>query len=700
MTSAINIFFAINNDYCQHLCVAIGSIIENNKKHKIQFNVMCNNLPICEKNIVKEYVESFEDKTIVFHEVDDTLFDNFVLNIKHISIATYYRYLIPFIDKESERALYLDADIVVKGDLDELWNTNIDDYYAAGVEDAYILDVGYKNKLGFDDNDLYINAGVILLNLNKMRNENVVCKLFDNTEKYKDIIEYQDQDIINITFKGMIKKVDNVYNYTFRDVVSNGVEKLSRAVVVHFTGDKKPWNYFYSTGNLAENYYYKYIKTTPYNKWYYRQCMKKPLNFVFSKNRIQNLRIVSFFGFKFVYDKKWFNGNIFDFKNKNDIGQKNNKIKIALLVDEFFGGMGTAYGGYGFLARNYIAKYLPNEEISVDLLLGFSKNLQHEKIDNIDVFKLPKDKRKAKKWLQAQGYDAFLSIELTSSSYEILKLNEEKKKLILWIQDPRPWYEWREINTVKLYPETCYWDTPVYEYVNFMNWKRKVKFITQGRFLIEKARDLYRLNNDLDIEYLPNPIDSDKQFNVQTFEKKNNIIFLGRIESVKRGWLFCEIAKEMPGYNFFVLGSTFREKGKNSEIINKYKNVENLHFVGHVEGEQKAQYLREAKILVNTSIHEALPISFLEALSFGTLIVSNRNPEQLTQKFGYWVGDVFGDGFDKVNLYVDAIKRILNDENLRQQTAEAAVKYVRDVHDTKKIIHNLREIIKDQVFNK
>ena len=125
-----------------------------------------------------------------------------------------------------------------------------------------------------------------------------------------------------------------------------------------------------------------------------------------------------------------------------------------------------------------------------------------------------------------------------------------------------------------------------------------------------------------------------------------------------------------------------------------------MHFVGHVEGEQKAQYLREAKILVNTSIHEALPISFLEALSFGTLIVSNRNPEQLTQKFGYWVGDVFGDGFDKVNLYVDAIKRILNDENLRQQTAEAAVKYVRDVHDTKKIIHNLREIIKDQVFNK
>jgi glycosyltransferase involved in cell wall biosynthesis len=81
-----------------------------------------------------------------------------------------------------------------------------------------------------------------------------------------------------------------------------------------------------------------------------------------------------------------------------------------------------------------------------------------------------------------------------------------------------------------------------------------------------------------------------------------------------------------------------------------YYAIENLHFAGHVDGAEKEQYLKDAKILVNTSIHEALPISFLEALSFGTLLVSNRNPEALTEKFGIHVGDVLGDGFDKVDL--------------------------------------------------
>lgn len=45
------------------------------------------------------------------------------------------------------------------------------------------------------------------------------------------------------------------------------------------------------------------------------------------------------------------------------------KLKVALLVDEYFGGTGTVYGGYGFLARHLIAKHLPNENIEVEVLI-------------------------------------------------------------------------------------------------------------------------------------------------------------------------------------------------------------------------------------------------------------------------------------------------------------------------------------------
>ena len=56
------------------------------------------------------------------------------------------------------------------------------------------------------------------------------------------------------------------------------------------------------------------------------------------------------------------------------------------------------------------------------------------------------------------------------------------KKLILWIQDPRPAYEWDEINTVKLFPETSYYNQDIYDLVHSMYKQNRVKFISQGYF--------------------------------------------------------------------------------------------------------------------------------------------------------------------------------------------------------------------------
>lgn len=373
-------------------------------------------------------------------------------------------------------------------------------------------------------------------------------------------------------------------------------------------------------------------------------------------------------------------------------------LKVGLVIDEFFGGAGTAFGGYGFLAREYISKYIPNEEIQVDVLLGKgSKQLcvEEYKIDNIFAYRLPRIKWFAKRWLKKRNYDVYLSIELT---YNYILMNEpnKKKKLILWIQDPRPQYEWDEINTVKLFPEYNYYTQSIYDLVHDWYKQERVKFISQGYFLNQKAIDLYQLDQDVKIQYLPNPINIDENFDVQSFPKKNMIIFLGRIESVKRGWLFCEIAKKMPHYEFYVLGKTHREESKNLEIMSDYYAISNLHFVGHVEGLEKERYLKEAKILVNTSIHEALPISFLEALSYGTLLVSNRNPEDLTSKFGIHVGDVLGDGFDKVDLYVDAITNILSNDENRKKLSLEAIEYIKNIHNVPKFIHDLRQVIVEE----
>lgn len=385
--------------------------------------------------------------------------------------------------------------------------------------------------------------------------------------------------------------------------------------------------------------------------------------------------------------------------NKLTAKSEKPKIKVALIVDEYFGALGTAYGGYGFLARRYISKYLPDNEIEIEVLLGKGKyNFKSEAnvVDGINVYKLPRRKWFASHWLSKKDYSIYLSIELTYSYVLECEKNIDKK-LILWIQDPRPQYEWDEINTVKLFPEPSYYNQKIYDLVHEWYKRGRVKFVTQGHFLNEKAIDLYDLDCNVEIEYLPNPIDIDPNYIYSYKNKENIIIFLGRIESVKRGWLFCEIAKKMPQYQFYVLGKTFRDDGENSKIIQPYLELPNLHFAGHVDGEVKASYLKRAKILINTSIHEALPISFLEALSYGVLIVSNRNPENLTEKFGVHVGDVLGDGFDKVDLYCSAVNKLMNDDILQKQLAVKAIQYINEVHTVERFVKNTRKIILEEV---
>lgn len=371
------------------------------------------------------------------------------------------------------------------------------------------------------------------------------------------------------------------------------------------------------------------------------------------------------------------------------------RLRVALIINEFFGGAKTPFGGYGYLARYYICKYIPNEDITIDVLLRRRHRTNRPKkiiVDGINIYHLPSKESIARKFLEEQKYDVYLSIELTFN-FTLELVSDPLKKLVLWIQDPRPMYEWDEINTVSLYPEFNYYNQAIYDSVHEWSNQGRLHLISQAHCLNKKAIDLYRLDSNTTIEYLPNPIEIDNSFNITSYKKKNQIILLGRVESVKRPWIFFEIAKELPEYEFIVLGTINTGVDRMREIISKYQDIPNLKFAGHVMGEEKNQYLKESKILVNTSIHEGLPVSFLEAMSYGTLLVSNRNPDELTSKFGVWTGDVLGDGFDKVHLYVDAIKQLITDEPKRLELSKSAIEYVKKVHNIPDFVDNLRRVL-------
>lgn len=633
----VNIAFCINDNYVEQLIVVLWSIMKNlTTGRNLNVWIVSSDMSDASKNYLRKLRLGFKNLHLNFLDIDAKELTQLPRTIDYISAETYYRYLLPNLLPNIDKVLYMDADIVVNGDISSLYDTDISKYYMAGGYDLYIDDIKYKSKIGFEQDELYVNAGVLLMNLKQMRTDDIPQKLIDATKNMASKVKYQDQDIINIVCRGKILEFDSIYNYTSHNILKEK-SKYKHAVVIHYTGPNKPW--------LSDS--------------------NNPMRHLWRR-----------------YAKKAAKMN-------------NRKIRVGLLIDEFFGGAGTAFGGYGALARKYIAKYIPNDDIEMDVLLGagghrFRSRKYH--VDNVNLYRLPRRHWASRQFLRRKNYDIYLSIELTTD-WVLRHEPDTTKKLILWIQDPRPKYEWDEIETMTLMPEPNYYNQNIYDLVNELYHDGRVRFVSQGYFLNQKAIDLYKLDPDVEIQYMPNPVELDSEFNVEKYKKKNMIIFLGRLEDVKRGWLFCETAKRVPEYEFYVLGKINTHKANTAAFWKQYQNIPNLHFAGHVDGDVKNQFLKDAKILVNTSIHEALPVSFLEALSYGCTLVSNRNPDSLTEKFGIWIGDVLGNGFESIDLYADAVRKLMTDDKLRSKLAQAGRKYVEQVHNIPRFVRDMRNVI-------
>lgn len=265
----MNIFFCVNNAYADKLLVTIISILENNLEQKIAFYVLSSDFSDNNKILIQDTLKKYRNFKIKYLNVDKKIFDNSNLknNIKYISLETYYRYIIADIVPDINKALYLDADLIVNGRLNEFYDIDIENNYCAGVKDKFIEEIDYKNTLGMSSDEIYINAGVMLLNLGKLRKDHMSTKLLNNTIKLAEQIEYQDQDIINITFRGGIKEVDSKYNFTSSNVIREK-QKIKEAIIIHYTGPIKPWNDSckHKLRNLWRKYYNKMLILQGRNK--------------------------------------------------------------------------------------------------------------------------------------------------------------------------------------------------------------------------------------------------------------------------------------------------------------------------------------------------------------------------------------------------------------------------------------------------
>ena len=262
----MNILISIDDNYVKYAINLIASIKKNNDNRLNIFLIHDARLSDESINLLKKFVDDNNIgklNTIYFN--DDTI--NLPKYIDYISINTYYRLFAPYLlPLDVDRILYLDSDIICNGDISELYNCDFKDNLIIGCENMLPkhLQVWRErniNRLELPSNYTYINAGVLMINIKKYREDvsqkEIIEFIKDNINK----LIFQDQDVINKMFFDKIKLIDNKYNYQINTVeVDNIIDDIR---LVHYSERLKPWNMDYNEP-LKAIFYYKVIKDRGY----------------------------------------------------------------------------------------------------------------------------------------------------------------------------------------------------------------------------------------------------------------------------------------------------------------------------------------------------------------------------------------------------------------------------------------------------
>lgn len=217
----LNISYASDDNYAPYLGISLVSLLKNNLNDFNEINIFILNSNISEKNIkkLKTIEKNYPFAKLIFIDVEN-IEDKLDVELQkfkvkdNVSLANYSRlFLSSLIPKNINKIIYLDCDTLILNSLKPLWQINIDNYLGAGVLALNGL-YSHKKEIGLKKDDPYINSGMILINLEKWRTDNLEEKFIETILKFSENkVEYgQDQGIINAVMKDEMLVVNPKYN--------------------------------------------------------------------------------------------------------------------------------------------------------------------------------------------------------------------------------------------------------------------------------------------------------------------------------------------------------------------------------------------------------------------------------------------------------------------------------------------------------
>lgn len=339
MNTKITLVLDSNQNYVKLLVPCLVSILYNKKPStELDIYIFDAGISNYDKNKIKELAtfNNTNNCTISFIDCKKE-FSNIDTNNEEIKkrfgAATLRRLLVPKLFKHIDRVLYLDVDTIVRGDLLDFFNQDLEGYYCAAnkgkfkVQKNYLnsainynskfckvidvlLEMGIPKEMLNSDEQYNVNGGVILYNNQKINKDNKAEELINLGIKYSSCVLYIDENTIVAVFKNKIKAMQPIYNYWIPNeeyilavdsIKTKYSSLLKNAIIYHFGGKAKPSNFnkLFKIPEAAYKEFYKYFQMS------YLRINPIKLNFIFILASIKRFRF-RMFGTSVIDGKKVF----------------------------------------------------------------------------------------------------------------------------------------------------------------------------------------------------------------------------------------------------------------------------------------------------------------------------------------------------------------------------------------------------------
>ena len=252
----IPIIYALDRNFVAPTLVSIISAIENNPDDlEIHFII-----PESDLNHIKSIEIELQEREIKYqtHTFSSSLLEQLDIKVvekrrtgpgrEGITQGTYQKLLIQDLIK-LEKVIYIDGDTIVGNCLKDIYNTKLENNFIAGVPDLSSRSILKGTNSLFNEETKYINAGLMLMDLEKLRHFNFFEKSMSAEAKYRNRLNFADQDIINIVLDGKIKFLPIQFNlqtwYRMKKIQVENNLKLMDKGILHCIGPVKPWHDWY-----------------------------------------------------------------------------------------------------------------------------------------------------------------------------------------------------------------------------------------------------------------------------------------------------------------------------------------------------------------------------------------------------------------------------------------------------------------------